>query len=407
MRKKNKNKIKIITYLLFIAGILGIIFFVELTFLKISERKIRPKFIDKIKEEIIGKKPVSDENNSKYYLQLGDKTIYFSIDALLQKYAESILKNYNLPFASIVVVKPLTGELITLASYKRVYGIQGFLNDSNIAYKASYPAASVFKIITASAALEKSEIDEYTSLYCGGSYMVEKGKFINDPVNERHENVNMIDAMARSCNVFFSKLAVKYLSSKNIIGYAEKYGFNHFLNYEIPVDKSSISLEDDKYQIAQTGAGFGNAKLSPIHGAMIASVIANGGNLMLPYFIAKIKQKGKIIYKARPIVLERTVREETAMILKDVMSRTTTDGTARKAFVAKNDRYIFPFRVYGKTGSLNYSDNEDLCTWFVGFTDNGYSDIAICVMVINTQRWIIKASPIASEFLRFYFERQR
>ncbi|HZX41070.1 MAG TPA: penicillin-binding transpeptidase domain-containing protein, partial [Myxococcaceae bacterium] len=140
-------------------------------------------------------------------------------------------------------------------------------------------------------------------------------------------------------------------------------------------------------ELARTGAGFGDVYLSPLHGALIASVAANHGLWHAPILFER-----DLASAPDP---ERVLSEERARALTGMMEETVTHGTARRFFRLRELR-----GAVGKTGSLADRNPFRDYSWFVGFAPKDDPRIAVAAVVVNEPRWRIRAPWLAREAMR-------
>lgn len=326
---------------------------------------------------------------------------YLTLDPDLQAKAEEILHRFSVPWGAIVAVDPQTGRLLAIASHSLKSGEES----RDLAFRAAFPAASLFKVITAAAAVERSGLDAHAQIaYRGGDHVLTLGNYSPDQKRDRRR-ISFTDALGKSCNPAFARIALNYLSTDILQSYALNFGFNAELSLELPLERSQYSLEGGAYEFARTAAGFGNVKISPIHAAMMMAALANRGTMMKPYIIDRVVDSTeRELFAAEPMPLRQVVLSSTATQLLEMMVATTTSGTARKYFNRKK-RPVFPgMEVAGKTGTLRGPNPEGIYFWFVGTAPVARPEIAVAAMVIDPGNARIGGSGLAMHFLEYYFK---
>ncbi|MBP9839080.1 MAG: hypothetical protein KBC84_10260, partial [Proteobacteria bacterium] len=147
----------------------------------------------------------------------GDK-IKLTLDIGLQKKAAKILQTYALPWSTVVAINPKSGKILALAGYsaKDPSG-QQFLT------KASFPAASLFKLITASAAVEQKGLNGDDTIYFrGGNYTISQNNYYPDERLDRRQ-ITFADALGKSINPAFARVALNNLTSSSLERFAHAY----------------------------------------------------------------------------------------------------------------------------------------------------------------------------------------
>ncbi len=325
--------------------------------------------------------------------------VIYTLDPVLQEKISSLFERYKVPYGAFVALSPKTGKILAMVGYSQKDG-----PDQQLALRATYPAASVFKIVTAAAALEKGKVEPDTVInFRGGLYSLSPRNWTDNPRKDRNK-ITLSDAMGKSCNVAFAKVALRWLDADDLLRSAEKFGFNNSINFEFPVQQSKVYVEDTESSIAKTAAGFGNVTLSPLHGAMIASAIANDGRMVEPRVIEKIFIDGREAYNFERKEGPAGISHETAEKLGQMMVKTVEKGTARHAFYTRRgEAYLKDMVIGGKTGSLEGNDPQGDYSWFIGMAPLDDPEIAIAALVINRPSWQIKAPFVAREGLLTYF----
>lgn len=323
--------------------------------------------------------------------------IFYSINAELQKRATEIVKNTSAPHVAIVAIEPSTGRILAMAGKSISIG--------NILTHSGFPAASLFKVVTASAALEKGGISPTTEVnYRGGAHMLDRSNVFPDPLRDRLTST-VTDAIGKSNNPVFARIALQHLSSGTLQQYANLFGFNGPLGFDINLPVSSAYIPVDEYGLGRTAAGFGAVHLSPIHAAVMMAGIANKGVLPRPTLVDEIvKKDGSLVFKNKPSNVKRMLKAETSEEVFEMMESTTITGTSRKAFTNRGVP-LLPFRVSGKTGTLRGDNPKGLNNWFIGAAPVENPKIAIAVIVVNPGTASAKASSIAKTVLESYFKK--
>lgn len=362
--------------------------------------------------------------------------INLTIDSRLQKRAQNLLGSRN---GAVVALDPKTGGVLAVVSsptfdpgsiedvVKTESIVQNGKNvdlkitmfdmlkkqseDSpllNKAVRGYYPPGSIFKIITGAGSLEADQQNLNRVYECKGSITV-NGFVLRDSAN--HGRVGFNDSMAVSCNSFFASLGLE-LGGDGLKKTARSFGFE-FVEYdksgrlvgnyplvgtEIPFNPGILPLNKiDPAEVASTAIGQGRVLVTPLHMALVAAGIANGGKIMKPVVLEKVSSREGNAYKRMsPEVLSTAVSSETAGRVAAAMKESVARGTGSQASVSG-------FTVAGKTGSAQNPHGETHA-WFVGFAPAEDPRIAVAVVVENAGSGGGVAAPLAREIFRDYLK---
>lgn len=302
----------------------------------------------------------------------------------LQAQLTQILRNYQTPYAAVVALDPATGHVLAMVEHSEAAPTLRGLTT-----KAVFPAASIFKLVTATALLEEGVPADEEECFHGGKRRLSPKLLVD---SERDgQCYDLGTALAQSANVVFAKLTLKHLSAQKLRARAEALRFNRSLSFPIPTDISLAAIPEDDFGLANTGAGFGDVYLSPLHGAALAAAVANGGLWRSPVLFARDAPTAP--------AAERVMTEEQARALTDMMEQTVTVGTARPVF---RERGMRVKGAVGKTGSLADKRPFRDYSWFVGFAPRDAPRVAVAAVIVNDPRWRIRAPWLAREAMRLY-----
>jgi len=322
------------------------------------------------------------------------KDVMLTLDLKIQKIVEENLTGRK---GSIILMDPSSGEILALASYpnfnpavfvdKRTKLIGGLFNDPdspliNRAIGSSYPPASVFKVVLASAGLELKKINTSTSFVCQGSIMVGARKFSCWDV---HGQENIFQALAHSCDVFFYKTGL-LLGAQNIHDYALKLGLGRNVGFELAGETSGfipspLWRKINKFQnwfdgdTANLSIGQGECLVTPLQVTNMFAVFANRGYLLSPYIVKAVGGLDLSGKKKRlsAVCFKKSTFEVIAQGLAKVVS--DAQGTG-------NVLSTLPIKVAGKTGTSQVSHGATHA-WFVGFFPLDKPRYVICVFLEN------------------------
>lgn len=329
----------------------------------------------------------------RYVAPIGETArAILTLDPRLQQKLERTLQDWTVPWGATVLLEPASGRVLALAEHSRAQpGRRG------LALSALAPAASIFKIVTAAALLERGVGPEDEVCYHGGKHRLQPRLLSDDPRRDRR-CLTLATAFGRSANVVFAKLADRGLDAAALRATADRFLFNEPIPFPRPIEASPASIPEDPFELANTAAGFGSVRLSPLHAALLAAVIANGGMLVPPVLVDETV--GAPL--PAPPAPWRVVDEAVAAQLAGMMRSTVTDGTARRVF----RRSAAPLRgvsVAGKTGSLADRNPFRDYSWFVGYAPAENPQVVVASVVVNERLWRVRATTVAREALEAYF----
>lgn len=314
-----------------------------------------------------------------YVLGEGEKQKRLTIDPLLQKQLTDILKLYQTPWSAVVALEPATGKVLAMAEHSEEQP-----EANGLCTRALYPAASIFKIVTAAALLQNGVAPDTEVCFHGGKRRITEKQLVESDRDTRCET--FAQAMANSANVAFARLTLKFLDAARLTRAAQAFRFNQPLDVCPPGERSLASIPNDALGLARAGAGFGDVWMSPVHGAGLAAAVANKGLWKEP-----------TVYADGDAQPERVMSEAAASQLQDMMALTVDEGTARRIFHERG--YRVPGAV-GKTGSLADKKPFRDYTWFVGYAPRDNPKVAVAAMVVNGPKWRIRATWLGREALR-------
>ncbi|MBI3090828.1 MAG: penicillin-binding protein [Candidatus Tectomicrobia bacterium] len=306
-------------------------------------------------------------------------------------------------FGAIVVLEPATGKVLAMVEQNRSREPQRH----HLALQASYPAASLFKIITLAAALEANDsLDADSRFYYRGSQFNISRRELEQNPRYLPKHISLSRAFAKSNNPVFGAIAFRYVGPFLLKQYAQAFGFNQKLRFDYPVERSNLVIADDPLTLARIGAGlWRETTISPLHAALLAATIGNDGIMMAPYIVSSIHDANDtLLYRARPDAVGHPISGVTSGDIREMMFESVLDGTLRAAF-SRNGKPLLPVQVGGKTGTLRGNDPRGKYSWFVGLAPLRKPKIAIAAMVVDPLSWRVKAHQVGREVVEAFFER--
>lgn len=342
-----------------------------------------------------------------------------TIDSGVQALAESLLSDKR---GAVVAIDPTDGGIITLVSkpdfdLDLLSGVttpevwKSLNTDEstplyNRATLTSYPPGSTFKMLLAVAALQEGIINENWRVNCTGAFRFGNKIFKDLHV---HGSTNVVEAIQRSCNVFFYQLMLKTgLDKWN--HYGKEFSFGSPTGIDILEENAGLLPSEEYYNrrygkgkwtqgyLVSLGIGQGEVGVSPIQLAEYTSILANEGKFFKPRVVSGIKDKktGKVLKvssKSHEVHLSQSVWK----LVREGMNRAVNSpgGTGAAARVPG-------ITVAGKTGTAQNPHGSKDHAWFIGFAPFENPRIAICVLVENVGYGGVFAAPIAGLCIEKY-----
>ena len=411
--KSKKYILGMMSLLILIAGI----YFLKNTD---PEKKEEPKKEEKKQVQLSKDQLTQIISNTKFHTT--DKNIFVvdtpsneryqistSIDINLQQYLLSLMDRLKTltrgkpQRIALVVMEPDTGKIIAMAGFDLENP------DTNPCIASDFPAASIIKIVTAAAAVEALGYTSKTSLYFNGNKHTLYKRQLKDVKNKYTSKTTFAKAFAESINPVFGKIGKNYLGKEKLTLYADAFGFNKVIPFELPFLSGTFKTGSKEYHLAELGCGFNtDTNISPIFGAMLISAIVNSGNMILPSIVEQVTGiDDQIIYKNKIKPYKTTILPETATTMIQLLQRTVTKGTAKKYFRrASKDKVLSKLLIGGKTGSLYNKGNTVKYDWFTGFGNQKNTNKKIAMSIVVGHRKYIgtRASAYAQKILKQYFK---
>ena len=361
--------------------------------------------------------------------------IYLSIDYQLQEKTEELLIGLT---GAVVAIEPSSGLVLTLANspaFDSNLFVSGLSTTKwkelrsnlarpmeNKAVQGRYPPASTYKIVTAMAGLEEKVITANTTFNCSG-YMSYGNRRFHCWKKHGHGSVNVVQALERSCDVFFYHLGQK-LGVDVLARYAQGCGLGSLTGIKlqdearglIPTSAWKKRRFGENWQGGETlsiAIGQGYNLTTPLQMAVLTAAVANGGRVYRPMIITQIKSiEGEILLKESPELMRKIpVSKATLEVVKQGLRAVvnSSHGTARRVA----DKNII---ICGKTGTAQVvgrkkntaeADPDQLPqhkahAWFIGYAPADRPRIAVAALVEHGEHGSSTAAPIVAKIIKFY-----
>ena len=240
-----------------------------------------------------------------------------------------------------------------------------------------YPPGSVFKVVTAAAALSTGEYTEDTVV--PGPAVLDLPQTDADLPNAFDgpcgpgSEVTLTEALAVSCNTAFARIGMD-IGAEALQSQAAKFGFGDSITVPMRVTPSTVPAEMNLPQLAQASIGQYDVRATPLQMAMVASGVGNDGTVMRPYLVQSVIGSDlAVIESTEPEELSQAVTPDVAAQLTRMMEAVVEDGSGVRA-------QIPGVAVAGKTGTAQHGEGRKAHAWFISFAPANDPEIAVAVI---------------------------
>lgn len=351
-------------------------------------------------------------------------TLQVSLDYNIQEYAqqaaEKVMEEKQADAVVILILNPKTGEIYACvnapefdlnAPFTLPEGTDAALNDEekqamlnqmwrNRSINDTYEPGSIFKVFTASAALEEGVVKEEDTFYCPGYKLVEDRR-IRCARTTGHGSETFVQGVQNSCNPVFIEVGMR-LGTENFYKYFEKFGLMGKTGVDLPGEAATIMHKKENVgQVELATMSFGQSfQVTPMQMATTVCSLVNGGERITPHFGIAVydaesgEKEETISYGKRKRILSKETSEKMRKILETVVS----EGGGKKA-------QIEGYRIGGKTATsqtLPRSANRYIGS-FIGFAPADDPQVAAMAIIYNPQG-IYYGGTIAAPVVRDIFD---
>ena len=343
----------------------------------------------------LGEPAILHANGRRYFIST-------AIHAKLQKYILKTLKRSRTQQSAVVVMDSHNGRLLAMVNYDA----NG--DTDNLCLQANFPAASLFKIVTAAAALESAGLKPDQGYYYRGSKHTLYKSQLKTKKDRWTTQTSFRKAFAYSNNAVFGKIGIYDLGQDKLMRYSEKFFFNRPITSDLPVAVSRVTIPADDFGLAEIASGFNKETLiSPMHAALLAAVAVNKGSMPAPRLVDSIRNdSNEVIYQASRPAMKTTVNRQTAQDLKLIMQDAVRYGTGRTAFRKLRRKKRFKkFDLGAKTGTINDREDRFKYDWVTAFATSPDGAGSICVSVLGVHGKILgtRSAEMTRAIVDYYF----
>ena len=349
--------------------------------------------------------------------------LYTSIDINIQSYAQQLaqktLEQKQAKSVSIIVMNPENGEIFAMTNepeydLNNPYELNSdllisstgtskmdLLNNMwrNFCINDTYEPGSIFKMVTATAALETGSVTLNDHFTCGGSAIVADRK-IRCHKTTGHGTQTFTQTVMNSCNPAFIEWG-RRVGTERFFEYMGKLGLLEKTGIDIAGEASTIIHKQENVgEVELATMSFGQSfQITPLQMLRAASAIINGGNLVTPHFAVKsVSEADGTAVEFNYEIQSNAIEEKTSLMMKDILRQVVEEGGGKKA-------YLEGFSIGGKTATSQKlpRGSGKYISSFIGFSpvDNA-KVIAMCL--IDEPQGIYYGGTIAAPVIRELFE---
>lgn len=324
---------------------------------------------------------------------------------------------------AVVILNPNNGEILAMASFpaynpntisKDIDALNADPNNPQVNRTIfdGYPAGSTLKMLGAVAGLEEGVLSEKTRIICTGRKIFFRGERPRACFRGTvHGALNVVEALAKSCNIFFFELAL-LLGIDTLERYARDLGFGLTTGLTDIGGESGGIFDSREWRrsrnerwnigdVLSVAIGQADTQITPLQLANYAAMLANGGFHYRPRLLQSVTDyRGETVYRAEPEVLRRLLyNEETWRVVRQGMEAVTLPGGT-----AASLRQL-PVRLAGKTGTAEtggQGTDRRPHSLFVGYAPAEAPEIAIAVIVEHVETGTVV--PLVARIISEYYQ---
>ena len=310
--------------------------------------------------------------------------LVLTIDSDIQKLAEEALGER---VGATVVLKPATGEILAMVSYpyfdSNIFSSDDagteyakLLNDSskpliNRAVQLSYPPASTFKIIMSAAMLQENAYPSTKKIECRG-FLNYGGRVFHCHIHSPgHGWLDLKNALAQSCDIYYWTVGRDYLGIEKISSYAKEFGLGQITQIDLPSQVAGLvptaEWKEKRYHEKWLGGdtmscsiGQGYLEATPLHLANMIAMVSNEGVIYKPHLLKEVRDSvtNQVISEVKPEILtESTIDKKVWLEVQEALRYTVTDGTPQYPM---HNKLV---KIACKTGTAEVDQYKSLNQW--------------------------------------------
>jgi len=284
-------------------------------------------------------------------------TVVLALDERIQHIAERELERSMAETAaaagSVVVVEPFSGEILAMAGRPTFnpnrYSAFPSSRWRNRMVSDAFEPGSIFKIVTAAAAIQEKVVDPGEVLDCGDGVIQIAGTVIHD--HKAFDRLSFREAVTKSSDIGMIRVGQR-LGRENFDRYVRAFGFGQATGVDLPGESGGLLKPTSKWSaLTLPSMSFGQeVGVTALQMAMAGAAVANGGYLMKPLVVRRIEDaSGKVVREDKPLVVRRVLDPDAVDTLAEMLRLVVREGTGQRAAVSG---YV----VAGKTGTAQKID---------------------------------------------------
>ncbi|MDR1319229.1 MAG: penicillin-binding protein 2 [Treponema sp.] len=360
--------------------------------------------------DVRGRRIVGQENNIRESPEMG-KNLVLTIDRSVQTLVEKALGER---IGAAVVMKPSTGEILAMVSYPwydpniftRTLGeeYQALAEDANKpfinrAIQSGYPPASTFKIVMTTGILSENIFSPEQTIDCQGEIAYGDRQWRCHIRRPGHGRLNLHQAMAQSCDIYYWTVGRDYLGVERIVSYARDYGFGESTGIDLPGEISGFiphpQWKERRFHERWLGGdtmnmsiGQGYTLVTPIQMANVVCMVVNDGKIYKPHLLKEVRDpvSGAAELSVKPEIIHES--ETDARVFEAVrrdMRGVISEGTAQFPLNIKT------VEIAGKTGTGEVGHQDKWHSWFTAYAPynsvNPEDQVVLSIIVEAVNNW--------------------
>jgi penicillin-binding protein 2 len=362
--------------------------------------------------DVRGRRIAGGESMTRIPATMGNNLV-LTIDRNIQTLAEKALGER---MGAIVVMRPSNGEILAMVSYPWYDPNMFNRNDLGSAYRtllndpqkpfinrsiqSNYPPASAYKIMMSTAILNEAAFSPTQTIECPGEIDF-GGRIWRCHIRKPgHGHLNLQEALAESCDIYYWEVARDHLGIERIVSYASQFGFGEISGVDLPGEIAGFIptpqwkerrehvpwLQGDTMNVA---IGQGATLVTPLQMANMVSMVVNNGVVYKPHLLKEVRNpiNGALIRSTSPSVLYQNtdIKDDVFETVRHDMRTVISEGTAQFPL------NIEEVQIAGKTGTGEVGLEDRWHSWFVAYAPYDSIDpeeqIVVSVIVEAANEW--------------------